>query len=118
MDNDELESVLSSRFESLRQAPQGSSVVPQVMARVDAAAFAESLQTTRRRERDWVLGFAILLGALVCVPSLQALDVAALLRGIPMDVFGPYADTAMALAVPLLIAAVLLPFSLLVLDDS
>jgi hypothetical protein len=87
------------------------------MARVDAAAYAESLQAPRTRERNWVLGFAILLGALVCVPSLQALDVAALLSGIPMDVFGQYADTARALALPMLTAAALLPFSLFVFED-
>jgi len=87
------------------------------MARIDAAAHVESLQPARRRDRDWVLALAFGLGAIVCVPSMQALDVGGLLSALPMEWFGRYSDTAMALVAAMITAALLLPFSLVVLED-
>jgi len=74
MDNNELEDFLKVRFAPLRETDQAAStaqrsIAPQVMQRI------EDLPgwTRESPRRGWVLGFAMLVGALVCLPSLQGL---------------------------------------------
>ncbi len=120
MDNNELENILKSRFTGLEQAPDGASQADEIMARIDAGADTQPPVAQHSANHDWVLGFAWLLGALVCIPSLhglQGLDLQGMLSFLPMDVFGSYAQTAAALAMPLLGVCLLLPMAWLALDD-
>ena len=131
IDNKELDAILASKFNSLKDpvsvnsessgassdASSGASLVPDTMARIAAGADSELEATSKAGSHDWVLAFAGLLGALVCVPSLQAIDVQGVLNLIPLELFGSYAQTIASLALPLLGLLVMLPIAWLVIED-
>ena len=66
MDNNELDQLLHNKFSQLREPVQAPSMVAEVMRRIDSV-------DERSAQRRWVLGFAVLLGALVCLPSVEVL---------------------------------------------
>ena len=76
MNNNELEDILKTRFGELRSPLPRPSIVGEVMSRVDAGAAELSLQLAQPI-RGWVLVFAMLMGALVCLPSLQSFELQA-----------------------------------------
>ena len=120
MDNKELDAILVSKFNSLKDPASessGASLVPDAMARITAGADSELESAPSTGSHDWVLAFAWLLGALVCVPSLQAIDVQGVLNLIPLELFGSYAQTIASLALPLLGLLVMLPIAWLVIED-
>jgi len=68
MDNRSLDNFLHAKFEVLETLdpnPQ-TSLVPQVMAQIEHLSPVS-------RERSWVIGFALLVGSLFCLPSLQVI---------------------------------------------
>lgn len=73
MDDWEFDALLTKKFSGLQNQRLPDSIAPRVIEKIDT--LGESSRNARRR---WVLGSAILLGALVCIPSLQALDIATL----------------------------------------
>jgi hypothetical protein len=117
MDNKELDAVLASKFGALKQPVAGASLVPETMARIAAGADSEVEPVSTGVSHDWVLAFAWLLGALVCVPSLQGLDVQSMLNLMPLELFGSYAQTIASLALPLFGLIVLLPIAWLIIED-
>ena len=120
MDNKELDAILVSKFNSLKDPASessGASLVPDAMARITAGADSDLESAPSTGSQDWVLAFAWLLGALVCVPSLQAIDVQGVLNLIPLELFGSYAQTIASLALPLLGLLVMLPIAWLVIED-
>jgi hypothetical protein len=121
MDNKELEGLLEARFASASRPVDSPSLAPEIMARVAAGADTqpqdEQSSLGGGASHDWVLAFAWLLGALVCIPSLQGLDVQSLLSLLPLEIFGAYAQTATMLVLPLLGVLALLPMAWLVLED-
>ena len=117
MDNKELDVILASKFSSLKDPASEASLVPDTMARIAAGADSEVESTSKTVSHDWVLAFALLLGALVCVPSLQGLDVQSVLNLVPLELFGSYAQTIASLALPLFGLIVMLPVAWLVIED-
>lgn len=121
MDNKELEGLLKARFASASRSADSPSLAPDIMSRVAAGADTqpqdEQSSLGGGANHDWVLAFAWLLGALVCIPSLQGLEVQSLLNLLPLEIFGAYAQTATILVLPLVGVLVLLPMAWLVLED-
>ena len=121
MDNNELDDYLSSKFKSLQAPDLGASLAPQVLARISADEAATQLETPAmpkaKRHPDWVLAFALLLGALVCAPTLGAFDAQLILEWLPAEVVGEFAPSIGALAVPLLLIVALLPTAWFMLED-
>ena len=77
MNNNELDEFLKQKLAPLQTTQSAArtqpSIAPQVMQRV-------AQLSTQSTQRHWVLAFAMLLGTLVCLPSLKALDVFANLQ--------------------------------------
>ena len=121
MDNKELENILEARLASVSQPVDSPSLAPEIMSRVasgaDTQPQSEQSSLGNGANHDWVLAFAWLLGALVCIPSLQGLDLQSLLSSLPLEIFGAYAQTAAMLVVPLVGVLVMLPIAWLVLED-
>ena len=73
MDDSDLDALLTKKFSGLQNQRLPDSIATRVMDKIDTLS-----EFGRDARRAWVLGSAVLLGALVCVPSLQALDIATL----------------------------------------
>ena len=124
MDNKGLDELLVQKFKSLQVPPEGPSIVPDVMSSVVQAADPLDGNTvdvdaalTESPNQDWVLVFAGLLGALVCLPAISGLEAEFILTALPLEWFGGYADFAASLALPLFFMLSLLPMGYLLLDD-
>ena len=121
MNNNELDDILDRAFEPLRKPPPGPSISDDVMQRIKTEALPEvsdeSEFAVQGRDHGWVLGFACLLGALVCAPSFAGLELGNWLSGVPFEAFGAYADVAAALGMAALICTLCLPLVFVVLDD-
>lgn len=121
MNNNDLDDLLKSKFKSLQTPPLGASLVPDIMTAVAAAPVLEALLPKQNKRHDWVVVLALLLGALVCLPSFNAVDVQALSAMVPTEVFGTYSqvvtNAATNLLLPGLVALVMLPVAWIMIED-
>ena len=121
MDNDDLDDLLKSKFKTLQTPPLGASLVPGIMTAVAAAPELEALLPKQSKRHDWVVMFALLMGALVCLPSFSAVDVQALSAMLPSEMFGSYGQAvksaATNLLLPGLVALVMLPVAWIMIED-
>ena len=116
MDDKELESILESKFASMRAPVNAPSLVPEVMQRV-AQVSSASAQLTKSRRFEWLLVLGWLLGAVVCFSSLQGLELASLLEGVSFSAFGAYEQVATQVAVGLAAVGLSLPMLYVVMQD-
>jgi hypothetical protein len=73
MDSQQFDELLTGKFAPAALAPVSGSIVDDVMRRL------ELLQQEHAAARGWVIGFALLLGGLVALTSLQGLDLPSLI---------------------------------------
>ncbi len=116
MDDKELDSILESKFASMRTPMSAPSLVPEVMQRV-AQVSTVSTHLTKTRRFEWLLVLGWLLGAVVCFSSLQGLELASLLEGVSFAGFGAYEQTATQVALVLAAVGVSSPMLYVVMQD-
>ena len=73
MDDKAIERALKSRFAFTKPVQDSGSIESSVMNKI-AQLEHSAAQPTAAPQRSWVLGFAMLVGCLVSIPSVYALD--------------------------------------------
>ena len=121
MKNNELDEILDTAFESLRTPPSGPSLSGPVLERIEMESVGEprsdAVLPQPGNDYEWLIGFACLLGALVCAPSLGSLEFSEWLSDVSFAAFGTYADVAAGLGLALMFSSLCLPLIFVLLDD-